>query len=307
MGKKLELWASRRPTALASAAALALILVIVFSIVVFQAAPTVKAQAAGSGLVLTGKLNVRAGPGVGYAIIGTVSEGDIVGLISRTADGTWLEISTPTGLVGWVSSAYIQVVVPPIDLPVSGGSEPYGYVNTGALNLRTGPSTAYAVITTLNLGDSVGLLGRNHDGSWAYLRTPSNLFGWASTQYLITSIDVLSLPLADTVTYPPSAPLPGQPIAPPVLPTQPAGPPPLQPSVPGTAIVTTGKLNVRYGPGINYDVITTVDEGTYVLLVGRNLSGTWVKIQLPNGTIGWVNASYVTTVVPPTDLPILSE
>ena len=77
--------------------------------------------------------------------------------------------------------------------------------------------------------------------------------------------------------------------------------------IPGapTAIVTTGNLNIRTGPGASFSTITSVPYGTTLTLVGRNADGTWVKVRTSSGQEGWANASYLTTSVPVSSLPIV--
>lgn len=76
------------------------------------------------------------------------------------------------------------------------------------------------------------------------------------------------------------------------------------PSGSPTATVTNASyLNVRTGPGVGNPVITTIRRNTTVTLAGyRNASGTWVKVILPSGTQGWVNAYYLSTSYPLSNL-----
>lgn len=68
---------------------------------------------------------------------------------------------------------------------------------------------------------------------------------------------------------------------------------------PGTATVTSYKLNVRRGPGTNFAIITKLNNGQVVPLTGyRNGDATWVQIALPNGVLGWVSALYINTSIP---------
>jgi uncharacterized protein YraI len=71
-----------------------------------------------------------------------------------------------------------------------------------------------------------------------------------------------------------------------------------------TAYVTTGRLNVRTGPGVGYSVITRIDQWQTVTLLARNAATTWVSIRLPNGVEGWVNAHYLQASVPIDSLPV---
>lgn len=67
-------------------------------------------------VVSAGPLNVRAGPGSGYASIGQVAGGASVAVTGRTADGVWLRICcvNPSGAAGagregWVGSNVLKV------------------------------------------------------------------------------------------------------------------------------------------------------------------------------------------------------
>ena len=60
-------------------------------------------------------------------------------------------------------------------------------------------------------------------------------------------------------------------------------------------IVSAGALNLRSGPSVNNNTIAVVIGGTPVALLGRNNSGSWLKIKTPTGTVGWVNAGYIRT------------
>jgi len=118
------------------------------------------------------------------------------------------------------------------------------------------------VAAILNGGDVLTLVGRNTNGSWAKVQTIDGLEGWVSTRYITIAGSASDLPILASV--------------------EPA------------ATVTTGTLNVRSGPGANYDVITTANYGTVVNLLGRNGNASWVQIRV-NGQVGWVDASYIST------------
>jgi hypothetical protein len=53
-------------------------------------------------------------------------------------------------------------------------------------------------------------------------------------------------------------------------------------------------LNVRTGPGTNYDRVGWLPAGTTVDLIGRNASGTWWQIPYPDAPGGkaWVSEGY---------------
>ena len=60
-----------------------------------------------------------------------------------------------------------------------------------------------------------------------------------------------------------------------------------------TITAATDDLNVRSGPGLNYDIITTLNKGDlYPVLTA---DGDWIQINLSNGQKGWV-ANYLVSV-----------
>jgi DNA uptake protein ComE-like DNA-binding protein len=53
------------------------------------------------------------------------------------------------------------------------------------------------------------------------------------------------------------------------------------------------RVNIRSGPGINYPVIQTLDQNDTAPATGFNSGQTWVQIELPDSTPGWVSADLV--------------
>ena len=76
----------------------------------------------------------------------------------------------------------------------------------------------------------------------------------------------------------------------------------------GTGVVQNAYyVNVRSGAGVAFPPITAVPAGTTVTLIGRNGITTWLKLRLPNGTVGWMSASYVSNSATFPSLPVLSN
>lgn len=82
------------------------------------------------------------------------------------------------------------------------------------------------------------------------------------------------------------------------IPTATPGPPTITPLPSATlegvwAEVTATALNVRSGPGFDYDRVLQLSEGDLVRVLGATPDYTWLSVQLPNGGLGWINAQYV--------------
>lgn len=57
---------------------------------------------------------------------------------------------------------------------------------------------------------------------------------------------------------------------------------------------TRAQLNVRSGPGTEHPVTASISKNTVVTLEGRNGVSSWMLVRAPDGTRGWVSASYLT-------------
>ncbi|MEM7345642.1 MAG: SH3 domain-containing protein [Chloroflexota bacterium] len=58
-------------------------------------------------------------------------------------------------------------------------------------------------------------------------------------------------------------------------------------------LIAPGSVNIRSGPGTNYDVIGTLNANTTRPIVGRNRDASWWQIQISENTLGWVSNSVV--------------
>lgn len=225
--------------------------------------------ATATAVVATGALNVRSGPDLAYTSIAVVYQGQVVTLLGRNSDSSWAKVRLSNGTEGWVNASLIQPNVTISSLPVVDSTvpapTPTAVINTGYLNVRSGPGVEYSIITAVPSGATVNLLGRNSNSTWVKVRTVSGTEGWVNASLIIANVGISSLPVTEQ-----NLPNPNP-----------------------TAIVNTAYLNVRSGPGVTYTILTSVVGGTTVSLLGRNGDSSWVQVKLPNGTVGWVNASLV--------------
>ena len=51
-------------------------------------------------------------------------------------------------------------------------------------------------------------------------------------------------------------------------------------------------LNLRAGPGTNFDKVTSVPAGTAVTALGTNSDGSWVVVQV-GGQYGWLKVEFL--------------
>ncbi len=86
--------------------------------------------------------------------------------------------------------------------------------------------------------------------------------------------------------------------------------PTLTPSLTATpdklvAVVDTEGLNVRNGPGENYDVIAFVEQGSELPVVGTSRENFWLLVQYQGTSTGWVYTEFVNLVGSQDTVPVL--
>ena len=225
-------------------------------------------------IVKTDKLNVRNRPGTsGTTVIATYSRGDVVTITNQQKVGNTTWGKTPKG---WISLYYVDVT--PLN---SGSTEKPG--NTGSdsatsakviatgvivdctsLRIRKGPGTNYAQAGSLAAGTEVKIYEQILGGQgWARIDK-----GWISLAYV--ELDVPNSDSKDAVN--------------------------------GT-VVNCDRVNVRKGPGTNYERVAKLNAGSKVQI----LETTMVKnVKWGRTSLGWVSMEYIkldTTSAPETQKP----
>jgi N-acetylmuramoyl-L-alanine amidase len=198
------------------------------------------------------------------------------------------KLNPPIPLVILLTALLIVAGIAPVVAQVTGDA---GTVTSTVaagitLNVRNGPGLQYPAFTTLAGGQPVTLIGRDSTGAWFQLRLDDNRVGWVSGQFLLNDFLVDDLPLAGA--------------APEVLPTGAA------PGVGGLSqgtVVNAEILNVRSGPGLNFDPFATLALSQTVALEGRDAAGGWLQIRLPDNRLGWVSSAFISSGLQIATLP----
>lgn len=129
-----------------------------------------------SGVITADQLNIRSGPGKGYASVGSYNEGDSVTILEQfTYSGTTWGCTNQ----GWISMDYV-------DVGTSGNNTSSDGTQTGTvigngLNIRSGAGSDYPAVGSLNYGDRVTILEEKKvgDTTWGKI---SN--GWISLDFV---------------------------------------------------------------------------------------------------------------------------
>ena len=114
---------------------------------VYQDGTTGKKTA--KGIVTGSELNIRSGPGTGYASVGSLDYGDRVVILEQF---TYNGITWGCTKDGWISLQYVF-----LDGTENDDSQ-FATVTGDELNIRSGPGTGYDSVGVLNSGDEVTIL-----------------------------------------------------------------------------------------------------------------------------------------------------
>ena len=151
---------------------------------------------------------------------------------------------------------------------------------TAQINIRKRPSTASESIGLLEINSEVLIIGRDEGRNWYQISFTGNgtetLQGWVSAEYILREGN------ADVpVTIKPSE---------------------------GENGSVTQQMNVRSGPGTDYDPLGMLGPGDGIVLTGKNLDATWLQIEYASGpnARGWLFAAYVETDLLG-ELPVVDE
>ena len=75
-----------------------------------------------------------------------------------------------------------------------------------------------------------------------------------------------------------------------------------------TAKVLASQLYIRQSGKANAGILSAVNWGDTLYVLGRNARGNFIKILAPDGTVGWVSVYWVrlSVNIPRTSIPIVS-
>lgn len=170
-----------------------------------------------------GPVELRSGPGEAYPVIATLGDPSIsLTVIGRTADGTWLLICCMSEMPLWVAVKQVTVYsdisgVPestalPQPTPTNTNTPtvthtpavtptPFVSIDTGFVELRTGPGNLYPATAKLGPGFPFTVVGRNADGAWLLICCVSEQRLWVVAAQVVIHNDISGVPEA---TAPPT-------------------------------------------------------------------------------------------------------
>jgi len=147
-------------------------------------------------------VNLRSGPGKGYASIGFYSVGTQAAILSAGPVWSYIRIGTRHGYMMSEFLTTVAPVVPPV--PIPGGA----YVvseNGKGVNLRTGPGKQYGVIRVIPAGTPVTIITRGVE--WHYVKA-GDFFGYMMSRYIHQAIGPQPRPTGKPTATPTATPTP---------------------------------------------------------------------------------------------------
>ena len=132
-----------------------------------------------------------------------------------------------------------------------------GTVTASSLNVRSGPSTSYTVVTTVKKNDKVNILQSSN--GWYKIETSSGKQGWVSSSYISASNSNTNNSTNNNTHS-------------------------------NIAIVNTDGLNFRNGAGTSYSIIKVLNKGEKVEVISE--SNGWSKVK-HDSRLGYVASQYI--------------
>ncbi|MFX4272111.1 SH3 domain-containing protein [Propionibacteriaceae bacterium Y1685] len=206
-------------------------------------------------------VNVRSGPGTNHKVVGGMYPGQLVQILGPSQYG-WTPVKF-NGKKAYLSSRYVRAAGKGESSSTAGSGttdtgKAFSRVATAALNVRTGPSTTYRVVTVLAAGTKVNTTSGYRNGFTEIKYGGQNL--WVSSEYLA---DKASAPTNNFGKLPKTI---------------------------GSRVLTTA-LMIRTSSGSNYQSLGDLPKGSWVAITGTTRNGMAEIVY--KGAVRWVNAAYL--------------
>ena len=244
--------------------------------------------------------NCRTGPAKIYDWVSVLDVGKPAEVVARNANSTYWVIKNPGGAgTCWLWSNYATVTGPTAGLPVweapptptpraiTTTPTPVTLQVSVPTNCRVGPGRPYEIVSILRQGKVVRVVARHATADFWVIENPEGDGEcWVWGEHATFTGTPASLPVREA----PPAPTPKPDATP--TPTSVS----LQVSVP---------TNCRVGPGKAYDMVSVLQTGKQVAVVGRHATADFWVIENPKGAgTCWVWGEYATFTGSPASLPV---
>lgn len=257
----------------------------------------------------TDDLNLRSAPALNAEILDVIPAGAPVEITGDPENGFYSV--TYNGQPGYAYGYYLTINGVGDGPVVPGGRVGEVYVADGPVNFRSGPSESDPVISVIPDGALVALTGDSANGFLSIIY--SDRSGWAYGDLVLgtgeadveipdVDVEVPEIEIPDVeepdveipdVSETPVEEEPEVPADEPAETPEPTAPEsvPVGDTATGTATVVDGSLNLRTGPGADYEVASVLPDGATVELRGEAQNGFYPVSY--DGLTGWASADFL--------------
>jgi hypothetical protein len=257
--------------------------------------------------IAAGGASIYAAPGGG--LVAGIPVGGVVTVTGKSADGQWYSAYDNDFAFGWVPAGQLRVyggddlvVVDqaldpaPVATLLAQSAQPVKVLDDLLATLQASPVTVEQASATPEPATV--------ENTPAPAATPT-LVATAAPTAEPDALIALATPTLTATTAPTAAPdglvalATPTPASAAAANAEQAGP-----SEPGAAVLETagvqtgivasdGRLNLRTAPEPNAAIVLKLDPGTQVTVLDRSPGGDWLRIQLADGSAGWVAAEFI--------------
>lgn len=144
---------------------------------------------------------------------------------------------------------------------------PHIVINTGFLNIRSGPGAQYSIVATLSGGTELPVIGIAPDNVWYLVEGPFGR-GWVNNEFVVFRGAIQAVPIIRDFTAVTTNTL-SAPVA-----------------------VVAGSVTLYAAPGTNFGAIGVLNGPIEVPIVARTADSLWLQLNTSAG-FGWVVANQV--------------
>jgi uncharacterized protein YraI len=190
----------------------------------------------------------------------------------RTADNTHWQVADLFG-IGWIAVRDVSLAGAAANIRITSNATMPGPGFTGAAFatalIEADRKVAYQSdsfesnpMWDARLGEQLGVVARSTDGLWLQV-TRGGFIGWMNFSGITLQGSMAALPIVDTT-----------------------------PIIVNVAIVDIHRLNIRSGPGAEYQALTSVPGGTTLIVTGKHPTLPWLRVEGSYG-VGWVRILHI--------------
>ena len=211
------------------------------------------------------------------ALLSTACGSNLQGALTPAVTPFASTATLPASAAPATSGLPLSPSPPPTVAPVDG-------VTSAQVNVRAEPSTAGTILGVIPPEMRIEIVGQDPGRSWWQINYPHSESvdgkGWVTAQY-ITVGDTSHIPVIGGAEAN---------------------------ATDGNVAIVQQQINVRSGPGTDFNSLGTLNPQDVVRLTGKDPNGGWLQIDFPSGPEGkgWINAAFV-QAQGAENLPIVAE